>query len=307
MPIPSVEAAKGHRTVTHASVSSFGTLTGDYARMHFDHHHGKESPIAGSIAHGLLSASWAVGMLTRFAPERVGVGDPQAVVGEFSTRFHRMVYVGDTLCLHDRDGDEGGTAWEILNQEGDVATSGTLRCTTGELPAPPRTWPLEDWTPPPPGDICYAEDLPERGPRGEGVGRTITESEVVGFATEVGETNPLYLNRVFAEGARFGERIAPPMLTFCLSFSDYLDALLSMPLPSTGFAGHLGDSWRFHAPVAIGDTIRGRYRTLSATPSKSRPEMAVVEFGLQVLNQHDVVVQQGSVMMMIARRGHRSV
>ncbi len=307
MPTESLDAAKGHRTVTDAAVSRFGTLTGDYARMHFDHHFGKESPIGGSIAHGLLSASWAVGMLTRFAPERLGVGDPLAVVSEFSTRFHRMVYVGDTLCLYDRGAEGDATAWEMRNQDGEVVTSGSASFSRGDLTAPPEAWPLEDWAPPPPGDICYADDLPERGPRGEGPGRTVTESEVVGFASEVGETNPLYLNRVFAAGARFGERIAPPMLTFCLAFSDYLDALLSMPLPSTGFAGHLGDSWRFHAPVAIGDTIRGRYRTQSATPSKSRPEMAVVEFGIQVLNQRDVVVQQGSVMMLIGRRGLRSV
>jgi acyl dehydratase len=254
-----------------------------------------------------LSASWALGVLTRYAPERIGVGDSTAVVSAFSTRFHRMVYVGDTLSLADRDGEDGETVWEMRNQEGELATSGTATLCRGDLDPAPEIWPLADWAPPSPGDICYAEDLPERGPRGEGRGRTITESEVVRFASEVGETNPLYLNRVFAESTRFGQRIAPPMLTFCMSFSDYLDALLSMPLPSTGFAGHLGDRWEFHAPVFVGDTIRGRYRTLGATPSKSRPEMAVVEFGVQVLNQHDVVVQQGQIMMMIGRRGLHSV
>ena len=75
-----------------------------------------------------------------------------------------------------------------------------------------------------------------------------------------------------------------------------------MPLPSTGFAGHLGDSWSLHAPVSIGDTIRGRYCVLGARPSGSRPEMSVVEFGLQVLNQRDSVVQQGSVTMLMPHR-----
>jgi len=302
MKIERVEAAVGHRTVTNAAVSAFGTITGDYARMHFDHHAGKDSPIGGTIAHGLLSACWAMGMLTRYAPQQLGVGDPAAVITDLSVRFVRMVYVGDTLCVKSRPESGGVLTFEVLSQHGEVVTDGRATLSRGQLAPSPKAWKLGAWRALPEGEICYADDMQAKGPRGDGRGRTITESDIVRFASEVGETNPLYLNQVFAEAGRFGARIAPPMLTFCLCFSDFLDALLSMPLPNTGSAGHLGDSWRLHAPVSIGDTIRGRYCVLSARPSNSQPAMSVVEFGLQVLNQHDKVVQQGSITMLIARR-----
>ena len=297
----SSEDAYGHRTVTDAAVASFGVLTGDYARMHFDHHWGKASAIGGSIAHGLLSACWAVGAMTRHAPERIGVGDPEAVVAGFSVKFGRMVYVGDTLCVqHVTEGSD--TGFEMRTQDDEVATQGRLTLTRGALPPAPEPFEVAPWSPPGSGQTIYADDLLEQGPRAEGPGRTLTEGEAVRFATEVGETNPLYLNRVFAESARFGRCVAPPMLTFCLAFSDFLDDLLRMPMPNTGFAGHLGDSWTLHAPVSIGDTVRGRYCVEDVRPSKSHPERAVVRFGLQVLNQHDAVVQSGAVMMMIGRR-----
>jgi acyl dehydratase len=302
MKIERVEAAAGHRTVTDAAVSAFGTLTGDYARMHFDHHAGKDSRIGGTIAHGLLSACWAIGMLTRCAPRQLGVGDPAVVLSDLSVRFGRMVYVGDTLCVKSRTEDGGVVAFEMLNQHGEVVTSGRATLSRGQLAPSPKPWTLGAWQAPPAGEICYADEMQAKGPRGDGRGRTVTEADIVRFASEVGETNPLYLNQVFAEAGRFGARIAPPMLSFCLCFSDFLDALLSMPLPSTGSAGHLGDSFRLHAPVSIGDTIRGRYCVLGARPSNSRAGMSVVEFGLQVLNQHDQVVQQGGIAMLIARR-----
>ena len=92
------------------------------------------------------------------------------------------------------------------------------------------------------------------------------------------------------------------MWTFCLGFSDYLRDLLSVSMPSSGFAGHLGDRWRFFAPVFVGDTIHTRHRPISWKPSGSRPEMGIVEFALQLVNQRGEVVQDGRVAMMMRRR-----
>lgn len=300
----SIEAAFGHRTVTHAGVSAFGTITGDYARLHLDHHYGQTTPIAGSIAHGLLSACWAVGALTRHAPHVMGVGEPGAAFAGFSLRLGRMVRVGDTLCVRCERSGTHESRFEVLNQDAQVATSGSVSVldAAGQLPPAPKPWRLESPPPMPEGRTLYAEDLLIHGPCGESIGRTITEADVVHFATETGETNPLYLNRDFADRSRFAAPIAPPMLVFCLGFSDFLGALLSLSMPSTGFAGHLGDSWRLYRGVEIGETVRTRYKTLDCRPSKSRPEMAIVDFGLQVIDARDAVALDGKISMMIPAR-----
>ena len=81
----------GHRTVTKDAVATFGSLTGDYARIHFDHLLGADSAYGRGFAHGLLSASWALGAMTLYAPERLGCGEPGAYVSGFRARFEDVV------------------------------------------------------------------------------------------------------------------------------------------------------------------------------------------------------------------------
>jgi len=101
----------------------------------------------------------------------------------------------------------------------------------------------------------------------------------------------------------FGERTAHGMLGFNIAFAcwlrDWLKKLNQFPGPKSDIAGHLNDKICFLAPIKIGDTIRCRYKTLSARASKSRPEFGLVTFGLQVINQRDEVVQEGSAVMMM--------
>jgi acyl dehydratase len=318
----SLGVAVGQRTVTEASVHAFGCLTGDYARMHLDHEFGRSTPQGGPIAHGLLNACWAVGALTQYAPELLFVEDPEAWLAGFSVRLSRMVAVGDTLGVrwsatkgHALELSEedavyaSSTAFEVPNQRDELTSSGVVTvCRAGSrgglaaLPDAPEPWPVEDWCLPRSPSLFYAEDLLESGPRGETFGQTVTETDVVAFAREVGELNPRYLNAEFARRSLFGERIAPPMLIFCLGFAEWLQVLLRTPMPSSGFAGHLGDSWRFFRPVRIGDTIRTRHRPLSCERSKGRPDQAILQFGIQVVNQHEEVVQDGRVVMMISGR-----
>jgi acyl dehydratase len=133
--------------------------------------------------------------------------------------------------------------------------------------------------------------------------RTLTETDVVNYVNFSGELNPLYKDARFAEQALFGERIAPPMLCFCLGFSAWLRELLRLPLVGgESSAGHLGDRWQFVAPVRLGDTLEVRYRPLALRRTRSQPTRGVATFGLQLVNQHEEVVQQGEVDMMLAMR-----
>jgi len=306
-------AETGHRTVTPADLVLFGGATGDYARMHFDH--GLAAAEAGHpspIAPGLLSASWALGALAVSAAERLAIGDPDAWIAGYSIRFERSMRIGDRFSLRHRPGHTAAveglapvpdrdTDFEILNQRGERTCRGIVSVRARDEVARPMT--MERPIAPPRGSgSLYADDLIERGPRGESFGRTVSEADIVGFTNLTAERNPLYLNRVFAGQGRFGDRIAPPIWTFCLAFGDFLQALLAVPLPSTGLAGHLGDSFRTFSPVRIGDTIRTRHRPVRCTPSRGRPEMSVVHFAIQLLNQRDELVQDGEVAMWIPSR-----
>jgi len=311
----------GHRTVTDASVMAFACLTGDYAQMHLDLDFGPAAGMGGTIAHGLLSASWSLGALTLYAPERLALGDPSAWLAGYRIRFGQMVYLGDRFTLRWREASEpaveglagAGTLdsdFEILNQRGEITCSGAVSVggagsqgSAAALPDPPAPFAIEPWSADSIETPLFAEELVERGPRGESLGRTVSEADLVAYTQFTGELNPAYLNEAFASKGRFGARMAPPMWTFCLAFGDYLRDLLAIPMPSTGFAGHLGDQWRLFAPIHVGDTIRTRHKPLSFKASQSRPDKGIVEFGLQLLNQRDEVVQDGRVAMMMNARG----
>lgn len=307
--------ACGHRTVTDASILRFGELTGDYARMHFDLDFGPAQGMGGTIAHGLLSGAWSLGALAQHAPARLALGEGDAYVAGVSVRFAKRIYIGDLFSLRWRDASEPATegletadrldtAFEIVNQRGEVSTTGSVSVVRGDPGAVAAPAPLEiaPWSTDDVPSPLHAEDMVEHGPRGESLGRTVTEADVVGWTGFTGESNPAYTNEPFARAGRFGARIAPPMWTFCLGFGDYLRDLLSVSMPSTGFAGHLGDRWRFVAPVFIGDTIRTRHRPISFKTSASRPGMGIVEFAIQLVNQREEIVQDGRVVMMIGTR-----
>jgi acyl dehydratase len=319
---PQPDNTIGHRTVTKDAAATFGGITGDYARIHFDHALGEASPYGRGFAHGLLSASWALGAITLYAPDRVGCGEPGAYVSEFQVTFRDVVRFGDTLALQCGDApSEGvspgwnrrGSAFSFLNQEGTLVTSGTVAVSARKaaasadgLPSAKARQPI--WpggrTEPPAGRATFtAEDLLDHGPRGASPVRTITEADVVGFVNFTGELNPLYVDAVFSERALFGRRIAPPMLCFCLGFSSWLRELLRLPGDdSEQTAGHLGDRWHFVAPVFIGDTLEVRHKPLAVRRTRSQPNRGVMTYGLQLVNQRDEVVQQGEVDMMLAMR-----
>jgi acyl dehydratase len=315
----------GHRTVTEDAVATFGSLTGDYARIHFDHALGEASPYGRGFAHGLLSASWALGAMTLYAPERLGCGEAGAYVSGFEVKFRDVVRFGDTLALQCQDADSADTpsGWEprssefiFLNQDGGAVTTGTVTAHVRDsaasaeaLPSAVSAQPL--WPggrPEPDGASRFtAEDLLDHGPRGASPVRTITEADAVGFANFTGELNPLYLDAVFAESALFGRRIAPPMLCFCLGFSSWLRELLRLPGDgSEQSAGHLGDRWQFVAPVFVGDTLEVRHKPLSVRRTRSQPSRGVMTYGLQLVNQRGEVVQQGEVDMMLEMREART-
>lgn len=79
--------------------------------------------------------------------------------------------------------------------------------------------------------------------------KTITETDVYGFAGICGDFNPVHINKVEAEKSIFGKQVVHGMLC-----SSLISTVLGMYMPGPGTI-YLGQDLKFVAPVFIGDTI----------------------------------------------------
>jgi acyl dehydratase len=110
----------GGRTVTEADVVSFACLTGDRHPQHTDRAWAASSVFGERVAHGMLVASFALGMLP-FEPERV-----VALRRVRDAVFKRPVCLGDTIhvvgWLDRLDAATGlvGVRLDVVNQRGAV-------------------------------------------------------------------------------------------------------------------------------------------------------------------------------------------
>ena len=106
------------RTFTEEDVRLFAELSGDQGEHHF-----VPDERGRIMAHGLLTAT---------LPTKIG-GDVNLIAREMTFRFHRPVFVGDTIeCVVTLIGVEPGgaytnlsTEWRCTNQDGkEVMTGG---------------------------------------------------------------------------------------------------------------------------------------------------------------------------------------
>ncbi len=93
--------------------------------------------------------------------------------------------------------------------------------------------------------------------------KTVSDADIVLFASITGDTNPLHLDEEFAAASRFKGRIAHGMLTASL-----ISTVLGTKMPGPG-AVYLKQSLEFLAPVRIGDTVRARATVTSLDASKN--------------------------------------
>jgi acyl dehydratase len=81
------------RTVGEGDITSFAGLVGDFTPIHVDEHYARQTRFGGRIAHGPLSMSMAIGLLTQL--NVLG----EAVVGLLNLNwdFKGAVKIGDTV------------------------------------------------------------------------------------------------------------------------------------------------------------------------------------------------------------------
>lgn len=139
----------------------------------------------------------------------------------------------------------------------------------------------------------YLDDL-EVGDTFTTKGRTITEADIVAFASLTWDTYPLHVDSEWASKTIFGERIAHGMLVL-----SYAAGLIPMqPGPIVAFYGM--EKVRFFAPTKIGDTIRVH---VELKEKEERDEtMGLATFHQQVLNQRDETVCKSINKVLLKRR-----
>ncbi len=123
--------------------------------------------------------------------------------------------------------------------------------------------------------------------------KTISETDVYLFAGISGDFNPIHVDEEFARKTIFGRRVAHGGITTSLIY-----AVLGTILPGMGTVA-LETSCSFKAPVFFGDTITASVTVLEKNEEKNRVRMA-----LKWKNQDDVVVAEGTALVMPPREDY---
>src|SRR5579863_3565773 len=116
--------------------------------------------------------------------------------------------------------------------------------------------------------------------------RTITDADIVRFAEVSGDRNPVHLDEEYAARSPFGRRVAHGFLT-----GSMISAMIGMDLPGPGSI-YLGQTMKFLAPVAIGDTV-----TVSVEVIGVREEKRILTLRTDATNQEGVLVLTGEAVV----------
>src|SRR3954468_18428520 len=129
-------------------------------------------------------------------------------------------------------------------------------------------------------------------------GRTVTESDVAGFAALTGDWHPQHADAVWAAQSVFGERIAHGMLVVSFAVG-----LIAFDPDRVMALRRIGDA-TFKRPVRLGDTI---HVVGSVAETRELDDAAgLVTLALKILNQDGRVVCRARVEVLWRRDGARA-
>lgn len=145
--------------------------------------------------------------------------------------------------------------------------------------------------------LLHYEDL-TIGDRWTSRARTITESDVVGFAGLTGDYDPLHVDHEFAKRTPFGRPIVHGLLG--LSFT----AGLSSQCPAVNTLAFTAvREWKFLGPSFIGDTVHVVTEVVDKEANGRRSGRII--WRRQLVNQKGDVVQSGIFETLVAVREGR--
>lgn len=117
--------------------------------------------------------------------------------------------------------------------------------------------------------------------------KTLTETDIYGFAGISGDFNPIHVNRIEAEKSRFGRQVCHGMLVASL-----ISAGIGMKLPGPG-AIYLEQNLKFLKPVFVGDTVTAQVEVASVDADR----LALIT---TVVNHEGELVISGDARVMVS-------
>jgi 3-hydroxybutyryl-CoA dehydratase len=143
----------------------------------------------------------------------------------------------------------------------------------------------------------YFDDL-RLGDAMESSGRTVTEYDVVSFASLTGDWHPQHADAAWAAESPFGRRIAHGMLVI-----SYAIGLLPID-PRVVLALRSIDGAVLKRPVGLGDTIRVRAKVAGLRPLGD--ETGLVTLAVRIVNQDGELVARMEIVVPWRRRAPAS-
>jgi len=123
--------------------------------------------------------------------------------------------------------------------------------------------------------------------------RTVTEADVIQFATMTGDFNPLHVDYDFASKSHYRQPIAHGLLglSWVAGLGSYFPSVNTLAFTAVR-------NWEFNLPLFFGDTVYVETTCLETIPSGRRTGKVV--WLRKLLNQSDQVVQQGVFETLVA-------
>ncbi len=118
------------RTLTQAGIQRYADASGDHNPIHVDEAFARQTPLEGTIAHGMLVLALVSEMMT------AAFGRAWVESGKLDVRFRAPARPGDTVTARAREQPTSNGsrryAVEVVNQAGEVLISGTASVGTME-------------------------------------------------------------------------------------------------------------------------------------------------------------------------------
>ncbi|WP_054635889.1 MaoC/PaaZ C-terminal domain-containing protein [Thalassobacillus sp. C254] len=134
-------------------------------------------------------------------------------------------------------------------------------------------------------------------------GRTITETDVVMFASLSGDMNELHTNQEYAKHTQFEKPIVHGLLG--LSICHGLMFRLGL-FEQTAIAFLNVENWKFTAPIFYGDTVHAKFTVQEKVHSRSKDDRGIIKFSVQLINQDDEITQEGVKVIMMKRKQEKN-